>query len=84
MDRGAWQALVHGVTKGQNEQCHYPFALQIREQFLLLCFPDPHAHVQFAPLLLIKNLPVKAGDPVDSGSMPVLGRSPGGGNSNPL
>ena len=34
--------------------------------------------------LLIKNLPVKAGDPVDAGSMPVLGGSPGGGNSNPL
>ena len=84
MDRGAWQAVVHRVTKSQNEQCHYPFALQIRERFLLLCFPDPHAHVQFAPLLLIKNLPVKAGDPVDAGSMPVLGGSPGGGNSNPL
>ena len=84
MDRGAWQALVHGVTKGQNEQCHYPFALQIREQFLLLCFPDPHANVQFAPLLLIKNSPVNAGDTVDAHSIPVLERSAGGGNSNPL
>jgi len=33
---------------------------------------------------VVKNLPVKAGDPVDAGSMPVLRRSPGRGNSNPL
>ena len=32
----------------------------------------------------IKNLPAKAGDIRDLGSIPGLGRSPGGGNSNPL
>ena len=84
MDRGAWLALVYGVTKSRNEQCHYPFALHIREQFLLLGIPDPHANVQFAPLLLIKNPPVNSGDAVDACSVPVLGRSTGGGKSHPF
>ena len=32
----------------------------------------------------IKNPPANAGDTGDSGSVPELRRSPGGGNSNPL
>ena len=32
----------------------------------------------------VKNLPANAGDTGDSGSIPGLGRSPGGGNGNPL
>ena len=31
-----------------------------------------------------ENLPVNAGDARDSGSIPGSGRSPGGGNGNPL
>ena len=31
-----------------------------------------------------KNLPANAGDAGDSGSIPWSGRSPGGGNGNPL
>ena len=37
---------------------------------------------QVAPV--VKNLPVNAGDIGDAGSIPGLGRSPGGGPSNPL
>ena len=33
---------------------------------------------------MIKNLPVNAEDIRDVGSVPRLGRSPGGGNENPL
>ena len=33
---------------------------------------------------VVKNPPVNAGDIRDVGSIPGLGRSPGGGNSNPL
>ena len=33
---------------------------------------------------MIKNLPAHAGDVRDMGSIPVLGRSPGVGNGNPL
>ena len=34
--------------------------------------------------LVIKNLPANAADARDMGSIPGLGRSPGGGNDNPL
>ena len=34
--------------------------------------------------LVVKNLPVNAGDKRDAGSTPGLGKSPGGGNGNPL
>ena len=33
---------------------------------------------------MVKNLPENAGDISDVGSIPGLGRSPGGGNGNPL
>ena len=33
---------------------------------------------------VVKNLPVNAGDKEDMGSIPGLGRSPGGGNDTPL
>ena len=34
--------------------------------------------------LVVKNLPANAGDMRDAGLTPGLGRSPGGGNGNPL
>ena len=34
--------------------------------------------------LVVKNLPIQAGDLRDRGSIPGLGTSPGGGNGNPL
>ena len=37
---------------------------------------------QMAPV--VKNLPANAGDRRDAGSVPGSGRSPGGGNGNPL
>jgi len=33
---------------------------------------------------MVKNLPANAGDLRDTGSIPELGKSPGGGHSNPL
>jgi len=41
----------------------------------MLGFPDG---------IVVKNPPASAGDTRDSGSIPELGRSPGGGNGNPL
>ena len=35
-------------------------------------------------VLVVKNLSANAGDVRDTGSIPGLGRSPGGGNGNPL
>ena len=33
---------------------------------------------------VVKNLPANAGDTADIGLIPGMGRSPGGGNGNPL
>jgi len=38
--------------------------------------------IQVVPV--VKNLPASSGDARDAGSIPGLGRSPGGGNGNPL
>ena len=38
----------------------------------------------FQVALMVKNPPVNAGDLRDAGSIPGSGRSPGGGNGNPL
>ena len=35
-------------------------------------------------VLVVKNLPASAGDKRDSGSIPWVGKSPGGGHGNPL
>ena len=35
-------------------------------------------------VLVVKNLPANAGDVRDVGSIPGLGRFPGGGNGNPF
>ena len=35
-------------------------------------------------VLVVKNLPASAGDERDAGSIPGLGRPPGGENGNPL
>ena len=37
-----------------------------------------------AALVAVKNLPTNAGDIRDAGLIPESGRSPGGGNGNPL
>ena len=35
-------------------------------------------------VLVVKNPPANAGDSRDTGSIPEMGRAPGGGHSNPL
>ena len=45
---------------------------------LFLIWPSPHV------ALVVKNLPVNAGNVRDTGSIPGSGRSPGGGHGNPL
>ena len=47
------------------------------------CFLRPHRLIDLASGP-VKNLPANAGDVGDVGSIPGSGRSPGGGNGNPL
>ena len=42
------------------------------------------ARVSSKVALVVKNLPANAGNTRDAGSIPGLGRSPGGGHGNPL
>ena len=44
----------------------------------------PHLIWASQVVLVVKNLPANAGDARDLGSIPGSGRSPGGGNGNPL
>ena len=50
-------------------------------KFFFFFFPSVKEDLDFAGGSVVKNLPANAGDP---GLIPGLGRSPGGGNGNPL
>ena len=60
--------------------------------FCSLVFKEPHQELFYVYLLhwssqvvlVVKNLPAKAGDISDGGSVPGLGRFPGEGNGNPF
>ena len=45
---------------------------------------SPHHNKGFPGGSVVKNLPANAGDLGDMGSIPGLGRSPGGGHGDPL
>ena len=45
---------------------------------------DDNVSVGFPGGLVVKNPPASAGDARDTGLIPGWGRSPGGGNGNPL
>ena len=53
------------------------FSSNINNLSIKLCWASQVA-------LVVKNLPANAGDVKDMGSIPELGRSPGGGNGSPL
>ena len=61
--------IVHGVTKSQKRLSNFHFDFTFRASQVAL---------------VVKNLPANTGDIGDVGSIPGSGRSPGGGNGNPL
>ena len=74
MDRGAWQAAVHRVTKNQTWRKRLSSSSSSRYS-VGMGFPGSSVG---------KNLPAKAGDLKDAGLIFELGRSPGGEHGNPL
>ena len=70
MDREAWHAAIHGVAKSRTRLSNWT-------ELNVLC-------VASQVVLVVKNLPVNAGDVRDLDSIPGSGRSPGGRHSNPL
>ena len=69
MNRGAWWGTAHGVAKSQTPLSDFHFLSCIYTGFL-----DDSAG---------KDSACNAGDTGGAGSIPGLGRSPGGGNGKP-
>ena len=83
MDRGAWQATVHGISKESDMTERLSLSLYI---WKILSTPKILKLIQGLPWWLCgkkkkKNPPANAGD---LGLIPGLGRSPGEGNGNLL
>ena len=70
MDRGAWWARVHGVTKSRTQL-----------KWLSTVHPSTYNIWGFSCSSVVKNPSTNTGD---SDLIPGLGRCPGGGNGNPL
>ena len=71
-DRGAWWAAVYGVSQSWTRLKR----LSSSSSSILIAKGYPGEEV--------KDPPVNAGGARDTGSIPGLGRSPRGGNGNPL
>ena len=72
MDREAWCAVIHGVSKSRTQLSDWTELKLSDERVLSLGFPGGS---------VVKNLPTNAGD---MGSIPGSGRSLGVRSSNPL
>ena len=70
--------MERASRSGKPETRHFAFGGMLT---CCKCFSDLQAS-QVA--LAVKNLPASAGEARDEGSVPALGRSPGGGSGNPL
>ena len=69
--------IVHGVAKSWTRLSDFNFHTYI--------FTHTHTHTDGLPGgSVVKNLPANAGDARDAGLIPESGRSPEGGNGNPL
>ena len=56
----------------------------IKNRMLIKHSYNPNKNSNFQVALVVKNPPANVGDIRDPGSVPKLGRSPGGGNGNPF
>ena len=65
-------------------KCYWNTPTTICSSIVCVWFHTQQSWVGFPDSASGKNLPANAGDAGDMGSIPVSGRSPGGGNHNPL
>ena len=86
MDREAWWATVHGVAKSWTrlKQLTHTSDFLVTRSFYLHFYWGLGVLFGASHWLVVKNLPVSAGDVRDSGLIPGLGRSSGGGHGNPV
>ena len=84
MDGGAWWAAVHGVAKSRTRLSDFT------SLHFIYIYIHTHTHTYIymdwasRVVLVVKNRPATTGDIRDTGSIPGLGRSPGGGHGDPL
>ena len=82
MDRGAWQATVHGVAKRRTRLSDFTFTFSEEE---LNTYSNKYGHNRASRVaLVVKNPPANAEDVRKAGSIPGSGRSPGEGHGKPL
>ena len=84
---GCTESDTTEATQQQQQQSHICFFSHSMTQHLLFVLTNKqllNTHWGFQVALVLKNLPVKAGDIRDASSIPGLGRYPGEGHSNPL
>ena len=74
MDRGAWRTAVPGIEKSRTRLKRLSSSSSSSSLCYTVGFPGD----------TVKNTPADAGNIRDAGSVPGLGRSPGGGHGNPL
>ena len=70
------------MRRGCGSSAPFPHALPAHLHYL--DGPELHPLGGSQVVLVVKNLPANAGDIRDVGSIPGLGRSPGGGHGHPL
>ena len=68
------KGIVHSRVKWQYDRCEH--CVQVRIPFYVI--------PAIPWLLVVKNPPASVGDVRDTGLIPGMGRSPGGGSDNPL
>ena len=78
--------MTLGLTAGSRPSTANPQSLSLQQTWTCSWAQSPAQPAQLASqeVLEVKNLPASAGDVRDMGSIPGLGRSPGGGHGNPL
>ena len=98
MDGGAWWAAVHGVVKSRTRLSNFTFTFHFHAlekerathssvlAWRILGTGEPGGCYLWASqvMLVVKNPPSDVRDVRDTGLIPGLGRSPGGGHGNPL
>ena len=87
LSRSSWQQGTNNQAKQARLICGS--LIQPFPSLPTHCCPEVFSAVTglcrtFQVALVVKNLPAHAGDIRDVGSIPRLGRSPGGGHGNPL
>ena len=89
MDREAWRAAVHGITKSRTWLSDWT---ELRHTINVLknhleenCGTRAQMNqIHYPGIAVVKNPPANAGNAKDTGLIPGSGRSPGEGNGNPL